>query len=41
MIERIHRQYLCAGFYAFALLIFHTDPLHAQVPNAGQPAPSM
>ena len=40
MIERMHRQSFCAGFYAFALLIFHSDPLRAQVPSAGQPAPS-
>ena len=40
MIERIHRQSFCAGLYVFALLIFHTDPLRAQVPSAGQQAPS-
>ena len=40
MIERIQRQSFRAGLYAFALLIFHTDPLRAQVPNAGQQAPS-
>ena len=40
MIERIHRQCFCVGLYAFALLIFHTDPLRAQVPSAGQQAPS-
>jgi len=40
MIERIHRHCFCAGLYAFALLIFHSDPLRAQVPSAGQQAPS-
>ena len=40
MIERIHRQSFCAGLYVFALLIFHTDPLRARVPSAGQQAPS-
>jgi len=40
MIERIHRQSFCAGLFAFALLIFHTDPLRARVPSAGQQAPS-
>ena len=40
MIERIHRQSFCAGLYVFALLIFHTDPLRAQAPSAGQQAPS-
>jgi len=29
MIERMHRQCFCAALYAFALLIFHTDPLCA------------
>ena len=40
MIEWIHRQSFCAGLYAFALLIFHSDLLRAQVPSAGQQAPS-
>ena len=40
MIERIHRQSFRAGLYAFLLLIFHTDPLRAQMPSAGQQATS-